>query len=187
MTPTTAPRPCICPAPGNSELQRCRCRTAGTQLRAPQRDHDYWCECRRLYPGEHLRVQLGGRSSLYSSFHAPVFARASDRFANQLAFRHSSRSFQWKLSTYAFCAGRPGSMCTNPIFRSSPHARKRRALRPTCARQSSPHCLDIGQRNIRATWSIPPIESHSFKGGLLEALPAFVCRSQVVPAKKIFH
>src|SRR6266403_1636364 len=67
---------------------------------------------------------LCGRSSLYSSFHAPIFARASNKLPNQLAFRHSSRNFPWKLSTYAFCTGRPGSMCTKSIFRSIPHARK---------------------------------------------------------------
>ena len=67
---------------------------------------------------------LCGRSSLYSSFHAAIFCRASNKFANQLAFKHSSRNFPWKLSTYAFCTGLPGSMCTNSIFRSSPQARK---------------------------------------------------------------
>src|SRR5229473_506587 len=71
---------------------------------------------------------LCGRSSLYSSFHAPIFARASNKLPNQLAFRHSSRSFPWKLSTYAFCTGRPGSMCTKSIFRSIPHARKCRLV-----------------------------------------------------------
>src|SRR5229473_243721 len=50
---------------------------------------------------------LCGRSSLYSSFHAPIFARASNKLPNQLAFRHSSRSFPWKLSTYAFCTRPP--------------------------------------------------------------------------------
>ena len=63
---------------------------------------------------------LCGRSSLYSSFHAAIFARASNKFPNQLAFRHSSRNFPWKLSTNVFCTGRPGSMCTNAIFRSIP-------------------------------------------------------------------
>ena len=71
---------------------------------------------------------LCGRSSLYSSFHVPIFARASSKFANQLAFKHSSRNFPWKLSTYAFCAGRPGSMCTKSIFRSIPHAQKCRLV-----------------------------------------------------------
>jgi hypothetical protein len=42
---------------------------------------------------------LCGRSSLYSSFHAAIFALASDKFPNQLAFKHSSRSLPWKLST----------------------------------------------------------------------------------------
>src|SRR6266436_680342 len=67
---------------------------------------------------------LCGRSSLYSSFHAPIFTRASNKFPNQLGFKHSSRSFPWKLSTCAFCTGRPGSICTSSIFRSIPHARK---------------------------------------------------------------
>src|SRR5229473_3187608 len=67
---------------------------------------------------------LCGRSSLYSSFQAPIFARASNKLPNQLAFKHSSRSFPWKLSTNAFCTGRPGSICTMSIFRSVPHARK---------------------------------------------------------------
>jgi hypothetical protein len=66
---------------------------------------------------------LCGRSSLYSSLHAPILSRASNKFANQLAFKHSSRNFPWKLSTYPFCIGRPGSMCTNSIFRSTAHAR----------------------------------------------------------------
>src|SRR6266436_4946621 len=67
---------------------------------------------------------LCGRSSLYSSFHAPIFTRASNKFPNQLGFKHSSRSFPWKLSTCAFCTGRPGSICTSSIFRSIPHVRK---------------------------------------------------------------
>ncbi len=71
---------------------------------------------------------LCGRSSLYSSFQAPILARASNKFPNQLAFKHSSRNFPWKLSTCAFCTGRPGSMCTNSIFRSIPHARKCRLV-----------------------------------------------------------
>src|ERR1044072_180594 len=50
---------------------------------------------------------LCGRSSLYSSLHAAIFLRASNRFPNQLAFKHSSRNFPWKLSTNAFCTGRP--------------------------------------------------------------------------------
>ena len=66
---------------------------------------------------------LCGRSSLYSSLHASIFTRASNKFPNQLAFKHSSRCFPWKLSTCAFFTGRPGSMCTNSIFRSSAHAR----------------------------------------------------------------
>src|ERR1043166_1170419 len=66
---------------------------------------------------------LCGRSSLYSSLHAAIFTRASNKFPNQLAFKHSSRNFPWKLSTNAFCTGRPGSICTNSIFRSSAHAR----------------------------------------------------------------
>ena len=53
---------------------------------------------------------LCGRSSLYSSLHAAIFARASNKFPNQLVFKHSSRSFPWKLSTCAFCTGRPGSV-----------------------------------------------------------------------------
>src|SRR5207249_7193975 len=71
---------------------------------------------------------LCGRSSLYSSLHALIFTRASNKFPNQLAFRHSSRNFPWKLSTCAFCTGRPGSICTNSIFRSIPHARKCRLV-----------------------------------------------------------
>src|ERR1043166_5554693 len=71
---------------------------------------------------------LCGRSSLYSSLHAAIFLRASNRFPNQLAFKHSSRNFPWKLSTNAFCTGRPGSICTNSIFRSSAHARKCRLV-----------------------------------------------------------
>lgn len=55
---------------------------------------------------------LCGRSSLYSSFHAMIFRRASNKFPNQFAFKHSSRNFPWKLSTCAFCTGRPGSVCT---------------------------------------------------------------------------
>ena len=35
----------------------------------------------------------------------------------QLAFKHSSRNFPWKLSTYAFCTGRPGLMCSSSIRR----------------------------------------------------------------------
>ena len=38
---------------------------------------------------------------------------------NQCAFRHSSRSLPWKLSTWPFCIGLPGSICTRAIFRSS--------------------------------------------------------------------
>jgi hypothetical protein len=34
---------------------------------------------------------LCGRSSLYFFRHAPIFARASHKFPNQLAFKHSSR------------------------------------------------------------------------------------------------
>jgi hypothetical protein len=71
---------------------------------------------------------LCGRSSLYSSFQAPIFARASNTLPNQLAFRHSSRNFPWKLPTCAFRTGRPGSMCTKSIFRSIPHARKCRLV-----------------------------------------------------------
>jgi hypothetical protein len=44
---------------------------------------------------------LCGRSSLYSSFHAAIFALASNKFPNQLAFRHSSRSFPRKLSKHS--------------------------------------------------------------------------------------
>src|SRR2546428_836667 len=44
---------------------------------------------------------------LYSVLQAPIFWRASQRFSNQLTFRHSSRSRPLKLSTLAFCTGLP--------------------------------------------------------------------------------
>src|SRR5581483_11067250 len=71
---------------------------------------------------------LCGRSSLYFFFHATIFRRASHKFPNQLAFKHSSRNFPWKLSTCAFCTGFPGSICTTSIFFSSAHAKKCRLV-----------------------------------------------------------
>jgi putative ABC transport system permease protein len=45
--------------------------------------------------------------------------RTSFSVWNQCAFRHSSRSRPWKLSTCPFCIGLPDWMCTRAIFRSS--------------------------------------------------------------------
>jgi hypothetical protein len=42
--------------------------------------------------GKYPRL-LCGRSSLYSFRHAAIFRRASNKFANQLAFKRSSRNF----------------------------------------------------------------------------------------------
>ena len=98
---------------------------------------------------------LCGRSSLYSSFHAPIFTRAANKFPNQLAFKHSSRNFPWKLSTYPFCLGRPGSMCTSSIFRSSAHRHPllRRRLLPLRRRarlhQYLPAKLQIHRQRTR--------------------------------------
>jgi hypothetical protein len=67
--------------------------------------------------------ELCGRRELYSVFHADIFLLASNRFQNQLVFRHSSRSFPLKLSMPPFCVGLPGWMCTRSIFHSLAHAR----------------------------------------------------------------
>jgi hypothetical protein len=51
-----------------------------------------------------------GLCELYSTRQAAIFARASNRFQNQLTFKHSSRSRPLKLSMNAFCVGLPGWM-----------------------------------------------------------------------------
>jgi hypothetical protein len=60
---------------------------------------------------------LCGRSSLYSILHAAILRRASNRFWNQLRFKHSSRIRPLKLSTRPFCVGFPGWMVS---VRSAP-------------------------------------------------------------------
>jgi hypothetical protein len=47
---------------------------------------------------------------------------------NQVGLRHSSRSLPWKLSTWPFCIGRSGWMCTGTSFQSSAQPIMRREV-----------------------------------------------------------
>src|SRR5713226_8863685 len=49
---------------------------------------------------------LCGRSSLYSSFHAPIFARASNKLPNQLAFRNHSPALVTRHSLFVLATSR---------------------------------------------------------------------------------
>ncbi len=75
--------------------------------------------CAANSSGDRYLSGLCGLSLLYPFLQASIFALASARVRNQFAFRHSSRNRPLKLSMWPFCIGRPGSMNTRRICRSS--------------------------------------------------------------------
>src|SRR5579863_9768107 len=74
-----------------------------------------WKTCLRFSPltsranssGVRYPRLLCGRSSLYSRRHTAILSRASNRFPNQLTFKHSSRIRPLKLSTRPFPIAEP--------------------------------------------------------------------------------
>src|SRR3954451_13714099 len=59
--------------------------------------------------------ELCGLTSLSSLLHSSIFSFASARSANQLTFKHSSRSLPLKLSMWPFSVGLAGRMNCNAM------------------------------------------------------------------------